>query len=87
MKKLLRILRWIGVLFGAYVLVFGGYFLYDLSTAEGRVKPLCAQIKLGMSLPDLEVFSSGNGLTAPSKKSDANVIFIVESHSYGRHRL
>jgi hypothetical protein len=67
------------------MLVFGGYFLYSLSTAEGRVKPLCTQIKDGMSLPDLEVFSSSNGLTAPSKQSDVNVIFIVEGRSYGRH--
>ena len=85
MKKLLRALMWIAVIFGAYVLLFGGYFLYSLSTAEGRVRPLCTQIKAGMSLAELEVFSSHNGLTTPRKTSDKNFAVLAEGRSYGRH--
>lgn len=85
MKKPLRALGWIAVIFGAYVLVSGGYFLYSLSTAEGRVRPLCTQIKAGMSLSELEVFSSANGLTMPKKTLDKNFAVLAEGRSYGRH--
>lgn len=85
MKKLLTILKWIGYAFGAYVLVFGGYFYYSLSTAEARVKPFCDQIKAGTTMADLKALASDNGMSLSMSSDKARPVYLRERRSYGRY--
>jgi hypothetical protein len=83
MKRILRALRWVGALVGIAVLTNGGYFFYSLASAQGRVKPLCAQLH-GKALPELEAISAANGFTKPTLAPGMDTGFIAERRSFGR---
>lgn len=85
MKKFLQALKWFAMAAATVFVLFMGYFYYSLSTAEARVRPLCAQIKAGTTLTDLRAFGAENGLQMPRVASDAKVTYMVERRSYGRN--
>lgn len=85
MKIFRQILKWIGIAIGVAFLAYMGYFFYSLSTAVERLRPLCAQIKLGTPLADLKAFAAANGLSMASMGTDAKATILFERKSYGRH--
>jgi hypothetical protein len=60
------------------------YLFYGFSTAEGRVKAACSQIKPGISISQLSVFADEYGLS-PRPRNEAGINYMVEKKSYGRH--
>lgn len=58
-----------------------GFCTYNFATAERRVRALCAQIQPGMSLANLQTFSSKHGLSRPPREG---VGYIVETKTNGR---
>lgn len=73
-----------GIALGTTFLAYMGYFYYSLSTAEARVRPLCAQIKVGTTLADLKAFAVLSGLTGPSS-GGGETTYMVEKRSFGRY--
>lgn len=69
--------------FGITLVLGIAYFLYNYSTAEGRVRALCPQIKSGMSIAALREFANHHGL-GPGRPHEG-VNYLVEKKSYGRH--
>jgi len=59
------------------------YCSYGYMSAEGRLRGLCAEIKPGMSLADLQAFSLQHGLRSPTNKAGIN--YLVETRTFGRY--
>jgi hypothetical protein len=69
--------------FGALVVGGVGYGTYGFASAEARVQKLCADIKPGLSLSDLQRFASEQGLGhAPQ---NAGISYLAENRSFGRY--
>jgi len=68
----------------ALVLIGGAlFYFYNFATAESRVRKLCSQIHLGMSIDDLRKFASSHGLGPVPRES--GVSHIVERRTFGRY--
>lgn len=65
------------------VLGFSGYFAYSFATAEARIHDVCAEIAPGMSLAQLQDYSSAHGLYPRPTVSDGKVR-AAEARTYGR---
>ena len=75
--------RMFKAVFGITLVLGIAYFLYNYSTAEGRVRALCPQIKPGMSIAALQEFANHHGL-GPGRPHEG-VNYLVEMKSYARH--
>ena len=80
MKTLRRL-----VLLGFGIAAVGmSYFVYNLMTAEGRVRAVCESIKPGMNVAQLREIAQANGLT-PLRFPESGVSYAVEKKTYGRY--
>lgn len=68
--------------FYAGVVVGISYCTYNFTTAESRLRAICAEIQPGMSVAELREYADEQGLGPPPKES--GVSFIVEGKSVGR---
>jgi hypothetical protein len=60
-----------------------GYVAYMFATAESRVAPMCAAIKPGMRLEQLQEFASSSGLGPNPHRLDG-VVRVAETRTVGR---
>lgn len=78
--KLLRVVLYAT---GIGVISYSAYFAYSLGTADARVKDICAAITPGMSLVELQAYSSEHGLYPRPNATDGQ-LRVAEARTYGR---
>ena len=65
------------------LLAYAAYFIAGFATAEARVHSLCASIKQGMSLTELNTFADQHGMS-PKVPGDG-IRSLGEFRTYGRY--
>lgn len=78
--KLLRVVLYAT---GFGVISYSAYFAHSLATADARVKDMCAAITPGMSLVELQAYSSEHGLYPRPNATDGK-LRVAEARTYGR---
>ena len=67
------------------MLTYLGFFYYSLATGKERVSALCSQMRPGLRVADVVVFAKTHGLGPGTPKSDAKLMYLAETRSFGRH--
>lgn len=83
MKEMAKVRRLLNISVGLALIGSVAYCVYGYGTAETRVQAVCAEIKPGMSIPELRRFAKEHGLSLPTL--DSGVTFLVESRTFGRY--
>ena len=79
-----RLLKWMGMVLLAYIILYGGYFYYGLHSAPSRMSELCGHINAGMSWADLTRFASANDFLMPHNQFENGAVRIAEGRTMGR---
>lgn len=79
MKTVKRLFKVLGLALAIYI----AYFLFSLATAENRVRTICAGIKPGTTVSQLEQISKDNRMSKPTDHGGFG--YMVERRSYGRY--
>jgi len=66
----------------SFIAVVGLYFVQFI-TADRRVKELCAEIRPGMRVVDVNQYAKSVGLGPPAKVTGTS--FLVERRTFGRY--
>ena len=77
-RKLISTVFALSALFGI------SYSTYNFNSAEDRVKLICSNIKPGMTLDELKIFSHQNGV-GPEPYVESGITYIVEEKTFGRY--
>ena len=89
MKTILRMLRTLNkhpltlLCFG--LLLWCGWFLYSMNTAEERMTAVCQGIQPGMSFHELQAYATAHGLGPSPRHESAPLVYLAEGRSFGRH--
>ena len=79
-----RLFKWVGILLLSYILIYGGYFYYNLYSGPTRMGKLCGQLQAGLTWTDVKRFGAENDFLVPTQQAENWMTRIAEGRTMGR---